>query len=83
MLTTARTCNLKTDALGFDRRVDLCADICESILEFCKGSRAKPVEDGTIIKRKYAFGGICLDLESLNINVKLPKDNGRHLTWRQ
>ena len=83
MLTTTRTCNLKTGALGFDRRVVLGADICESILEFCKGSRVKPVEDGTLIKRKYAFVGICLDMESLNINVKLPEDNGRHLTWRQ
>lgn len=83
MLTTARTCNLKTGALGFDWRVDLGADICDSILEFCKGSRVKPIEDGTLIKRKYAFVGICLHLESLNINVKLPEDNGKYLTWRQ
>ena len=83
MLTTARTCNLKTGALGFDRRVDLGAYICESILEFCKGSRVKTIEVGSHIKRKYAFVGICLDLESLNTDIKLPEDNGRHLTWRQ
>jgi hypothetical protein len=83
VLTTARTCNLKTGALGFDRRVDLGVDICESILEFCKGSGLKPIEDETLIKRKYAFVGICLDLESLSINVKLPEDNGKYLTWRQ
>jgi hypothetical protein len=83
VLTTARTCNLKADALGFDRHVDLGADISECILEFCEGSRVIPIEDGTLIKRKYAFVGICLDLGSSNINVKLPEDNGRHLTWRQ
>jgi hypothetical protein len=74
---------VKTGALGFDRRVDLSTDISASMLESCKGSRLKPIEDGTLIKRKSAFVGICLDMESLNINVKLPEDNGRHLTWRQ
>ena len=43
----------------------------------------KPIEDETLIKGKYAFVGICLDLGSLNINVKLLEDNGRHLTWRK